>query len=731
MFTTTSNVQALRSQFSATLKDWVLTDGNAWVHIFKTLLAAILALLIAMRLDLPAPPTAMTTVFVLMQPQSGMVLAKSFYRFIATMLGLSVMLAITALFGQQPVLFLTATSVWVGICTTGAARNRNFRSYGFVLAGYTAALVGIPAGQHPDGAFLSALTRAAEVTVGIVCSGAVSALILPAYAGEQIRNTARRRYSSFVDYVANVLNGKVDRNRAEMTHAAFVRDVVGFEAGRSVAVFEQPEMRMRNGRLSRMNNEFMRASTRFHALHQLMNRLEHNGNSLTVELLNPYFNEVATLLAQSGQPVLTAGDASMAAERLAAYIATLAERIHDTRIRLQTDSEEAILEFDTAAELLYRFVDDLYAYTQTYASLALPRDERERWVEGYVPKTNLLAAIISGARAALVTLVLSAFWIRTAWPSGGTLVLVAAAVCALAASSPNPRHIALQMAIGVTLAGLAGGIVTFYLYPKLDGFVLLTAGLAPFLMLGTYLSTRKSTVGIGVGYCIFFCFLAGPNNVILYDPSGYINSAIALSIAVFAVSIAFAVIFPSDSAAMHRLLIAELRRQVVSACFTRLASLTHRFESGARDLLSQISAMAGTREERRHEAMKWLFAVLEVGRAVIDMRSELELLASNPLNARTAEWRLNVSSALHSVAALFERPQVARATTALARTERAIASLKEVLSQYRAPRAERHRLRRILSHLHFIRTALLDPESPVSARQLDASIHHEEESHAT
>jgi uncharacterized membrane protein YccC len=129
--------------------------------------------------------------------------------------------------------------------------------------------------------------------------------------------------------------------------------------------------------------------------------------------------------------------------------------------------------------------------------------------------------------------------------------------------------------------------------------------------------------------------------------------------------------------------------------------------------------------------MKWLFAVLEVGRTVVDMRSELESLASNPLNAPTTEWRRNVSSALHSVAALFERPQVDRSTTALARTERAIASLKEILSQSRPPRAERYRLRRILSHLHFIRTALLDPESPVSARQLDASIHHKGESHAT
>jgi len=33
----------------------------------------------------------------------------------------------------------------------------------------------------------------------------------------------------------------------------------------------------------------------------------------------------------------------------------------------------------------------------------------------------------------------------------------------------------------------------------------------------------------------------------------------------------------------------------------------------------------------------------------------------------------------------------------------------------REPREERHQLQRMSSHLHFIRTALLDPQSPLGA----------------
>ena len=104
------------------------------------------------------------------------------------------------------------------------------------------------------------------------------------------------------------------------------------------------------------------------------------------------------------------------------FKAALPKRIRATRVELESRRETnpafALLEFDTAAELLYRFVDDLLAYAETYASLAVPTHEREHWIARYVPRTNLVAASVSGLRAMIVMLVLGAFWIETAWPSG-------------------------------------------------------------------------------------------------------------------------------------------------------------------------------------------------------------------------------------------------------------------------------------------------------------------------
>jgi len=705
-----------RPSLKLALLDWARTDGLAWIYIFKAVLAALLALWIAMRLDMQQPRTAMTTVFVVMQPQSGMVLAKSFYRFCGTMVGLVVMMVFISLFSQQPVLFLSATALWVGVCTAGAARNRNFRSYGFVLAGYTAALIGIPAAQHPEAAYLSALTRVGEVTLGIVCSGAVSALIFPQHAGEQIRTTVRRRFTQFVDYVCRALSGKMERAQIERTNLAFVSDIVGFEAARSVAVFENPESRMRGGRLARLNSEFMSASTRFHALHQLMNRLRENASATTIVALEPFFREVPPLFSVSGEPVRNAADAAHAAAQLHDYKAALPKRVRAARAALETNPDFAQLEFDTAAELLYRFVDDMLAYAQTYASLTSPSHERERWIARYVPKTNMFAAAISGLRGAVVMFILSAFWIETAWPSGGTMVLNAAAVCALASSSPRPTLMSAQMALGTMLASVVGMIVVFGVFPHIDGFAMMCAALAPALLLGAYLSTRRALAGVGIGYCIFFCFLAGPDNLVHYDPTGYMNDALALVLSMIVAAIAFAVLLPTDAPWLRHLLLGDLRREVVSARHGRLTTLTTHFESRTRDLLAQINALPAGRPDSQRDALQWLFAVLEFGNAVIDLRREIAALSTASM-----PWRRSVDVTLDAVARLFDRPKQARFDAALAATERAIADTQDVLATFDAPREERHRLQRIASHLHFIRTALLDHESPFAQFAASAS----------
>ena len=102
---------------------WARSDGVTWIYIFKVLTAAFLTYWLALRLELPQPRTALITVFIVMQPQSGQVFAKSFYRLLGTLAGSALMVVLMALFAQDPVPFLGCLALWVGICSAGADRK--------------------------------------------------------------------------------------------------------------------------------------------------------------------------------------------------------------------------------------------------------------------------------------------------------------------------------------------------------------------------------------------------------------------------------------------------------------------------------------------------------------------------------------------------------------------------------------------------------------------------------
>ncbi|STQ93428.1 Fusaric acid resistance protein family [Janthinobacterium lividum] len=53
-------------------------EGERWIYVGKTLIAAFCALWLAYRLGLDSPSTAMTTTIILALPSSGMVLEKAF-----------------------------------------------------------------------------------------------------------------------------------------------------------------------------------------------------------------------------------------------------------------------------------------------------------------------------------------------------------------------------------------------------------------------------------------------------------------------------------------------------------------------------------------------------------------------------------------------------------------------------------------------------------------------------
>ncbi|MBP1127865.1 MULTISPECIES: FUSC family protein [Pseudomonas] len=696
--------------------DWARSDGVTWVSIFKVLIAAFLTLWLAMRLELPQPRTAMITVFIVMQPQSGQVFAKSFYRLLGTLAGSAVMVLLIALFAQHTELFLGALAIWVGLCTAGATRNRNFRAYGFVLAGYTAAMVGLPALAHPDSAFMAAVWRVLEISLGILCSTLVSAAILPQTASAAMRNALYQRFGMFALFVTDGLRGRYQRDGFETANVRFIAEAVGLEGLRSVTVFEDPHMRRRNGRLNRLNSEFMSLTTRFNALHQLLARLRAGGADHAVDAIKPGLQDLAEHLDGFSGRALTSADAARLAEQLRAYRQDLPTALRSLRARFEQGSpgDAEQLDFHTACELLYRFVDDLHNYAQTHASLADHRHAREQGNEPYSPKTNWLACAASGIRAAFILIVLGSYWVATAWPSGATMTLIAAATVGLSAATPNPKRMAFQMACGTLIGALVGFVEMFFIFPWIDGFPLLCVVLAPVIVLGAFLASRPQYAGVGLGLLIFFSTGSVPDNLTVYNPYTFINDYLAMVIGMLVCAAAGAIILPPNSRWLWRRLEQDLREQVVYAIGGKLKGLAARFESRTRDLLHQAYGLAVAQPQVQRDLLRWMLLVQEVGHAIIELRNEQAMLPVHPAYAESQPWRQAIRVMGRALMRLFLQPNAGNLERGLIAVDHAISRVQATDEPF-APHFDTSALRRIKSYLHFIRTSLLDPQGPLHA----------------
>jgi len=684
---------------------WGRTEGWNWIFVFKTTLAALLAMLISMRLELDQPRTAMITVFVVMQPHTGLVLEKSLYRIAGTLAGTAASLLLVALFAQQPELFLVGLALWIGLCTAGAAFYRNFKSYGFVLAGYTAAMIGLPSALQPGAFFGIATTRLSEVVLGILCAGVLSDTIFPRRLSDAITGNVRSRYRDFIAFVHASISGAAESGELEAMRLRLVGQVISLESVRSAAVLEDPEVRLRDFKLRKLNSEFMAACTTFHSFHQLLKRLTRE-ETPAGRALSELYESLRETLLQVGEAPGSAQAARQTARRIAAFRLLLSQRVE--RIRnaspgLAADPRAA-LDFETAVELLSRFVRELHAYTGTYARLPEKEPEPGRADDiRFALRNDPLVALLSGARAFAAILLVGAFWIVTAWPQGISAVLNAGIVSALFATTPNPPRAAGQMTFGFSCGFLAALMVKFLVVPHLDGYLLLSACLAPVLLLGASLASRPNLFGIGMGCMIFFTYTMAPANSMQFDPVGSVNEGIATIIGVATAGVMSNILFPATGAWFERRLTRQLRRQVSMACARPLVGLAHRFESGTHDLLHRMAMVRQARSAQEGRAPEWMFPVLEVGRAVIHLRQDAEAMAVPQRCSRA------IRESLGSTARLFGRPSLRRRDEALERVEKAI----NALAGERVDGMERSSIelrRRLLASLHLIRTALLDEE---------------------
>ncbi|MHC8396432.1 FUSC family protein [Pseudomonas sp. LB3P93] len=493
-----------------TLQALFAPDRRALQFAIKTLIGGGLALWLALRWGLEQPAWALMTAFIVAQPLSGMVVQKGLARLLGTLVGTIMSVVFMGLFAQTPWLFLLALALWLGLCTASSTLLRSAWSYSFVLAGYTVAIIALPAIAHPLTVFDQAVARCTEICLGILCATAASALLWPMRVERQLADQARAAWNSGMNAARATLAGDAQARKGLLE---ILGRIVAVDAQREHAWFEGGLGRQRARAISGLSQKLLMLLRIARSVRRQWKQLEPQ----EAEQLLPWMSEVQAAL--SGCDTAT----------LQALRPRLLDACHDPLI--SSAQSYCLARFTLLLDTAMAATAALKAVEEGRETVDPPRT--------LTPHRDLSLALVFGARSALAFLVVSCFWLATAWPAAAGALVLTCVVCSLFASRENGAQIGMSFMRGIFLAIPAAFFVGQILLPQWSGFALLCMGMGVPLFLGALGMAKPQIGATATSFCLHFIVLVAPLNAMKFDVATFFNSAQAMVVGVGAAVLAF------------------------------------------------------------------------------------------------------------------------------------------------------------------------------------------------
>jgi uncharacterized membrane protein YccC len=488
---------------------------NAAVFSAKTFASALLALLISFWLGLDEPYWALLTVFVVAQPDSGLVLAKGFYRLLGTAAGILVTVALVFGLAQYGELFIASLAFWIGLCGFAARGTRNFAAYGFQLAGYTVAIVGLPAALNPDAAYTLVVARFTEISLGIGCAGLLSSLVFPRELAPKLVALAHDLFRRVDRFAKVAMDPEIRQEKLTSEREQLAKTFGTVEAMRSSAFFESAEARLINGPLR-------------NALHAAIG----------------LYAAAEGAAGRSGSCLANAG--------------TLDGAVTDNHQLPQGDPE--------VISALLRAADvQAVAHARAQLSEAEAALDDGKQVSGNATAvlwSDPVAAVLTGFRSALAVAITAAFWFVTAWPTGPIAVIVAGVVCTLIAPMQQPQKITLALGATILFAAIPVFVTQICLLPYASDFISMAGVLAPLLLICGFVIAQPGIGPLGLLSAVYLAVAShidNNHNAQSYDALAFFNTSLAILLGIGVALVLFASFFPETPQWVSRRLFRQLR----------------------------------------------------------------------------------------------------------------------------------------------------------------------------
>lgn len=497
------------------------------IFALKTFIAGMLALFVSFELDLINPMWSIGTVLIIANPYSGMVSSKCVYRMVGTIGGAVIALTLTPHLINTPWIFTVVLSLWVGFALYVSLLDRTPRSYAFMLAGYSTAMIVFNAITYIDqyNIFDIALARVIEISIGVISSAVVSATILPMHIGSAIKQRVIKTLKDTENLFANLLNTDSQQNNTQLL-AAITRDTTDIHALAVHLSYEKGELHGMTKPLQEMLHQISMVVANLVALSERIKQLKELRFIEThAEKLQQLSAHVVQFLEQ--KDLIVDENILQLPDEFESDFASLMESASTHQQVLVAAMKMDVRHFISnvlAVKVLWQRIqqgnkeipDNITPMTTKYPSL-----HRDHGV-----------AIRGGISAVLITFIVTGVWIVSGWKAGFMMAQMGAVTACILTALDNPVPVLRIFIWGSIASAVLVFVYAFGIFPHVTTFWELGLVLLPMFLFAVSMMANQMLMPVGMVLGINTMMGLNLHNAYSMDAVSYLDSSFAMILGV-------------------------------------------------------------------------------------------------------------------------------------------------------------------------------------------------------
>lgn len=497
------------------------------IFAIKTFIAGMLALFVSFELDLINPMWSIGTVLIIANPYSGMVSSKCVYRVVGTIGGAVIALTLTPHLINTPWLFTVVLSLWVGFALYVSLLDRTPRSYAFMLAGYSTAMIVFNAITYIDqyNIFDIALARVIEISIGVISSAVVSATILPMHIGSAIKQRVIKTLKDTENLFANLLTADPQQNNTQLL-ATITRDTTDIHALAVHLSYEKGELHGMTKPLQEMLHQISMVVANLVALSERIKQLQELRFIEThAEKLQQLSAHVVQFLEQ--KDLIIDENILQLPDEFESDFASLMDSASPHQQVLVAAMKMDVRHFISnvlAVKVLWQRIqqgnkeipDNITPMTTKYPSL-----HRDHGV-----------AIRGGISAVLITFIVTGVWIISGWKAGFMMAQMGAVTACILTALDNPVPVLRIFIWGSIASAVLVFVYAFGIFPHVTTFWELGLVLLPMFLFAVSMMANQMLMPVGMVLGINTMMGLNLHNAYSMDAVSYLDGSFAMILGV-------------------------------------------------------------------------------------------------------------------------------------------------------------------------------------------------------